>query len=136
MSDQPPEPTPEELQAAIEAELRRIRVGDVVVQTIVTLVNLAARRLGLAQGSEQEVDLDQARDAIDAVRALMPIAKRSAEAELGPVEEALTQLQMAYAQAAQGGQAPPEGGQEPPKEGGQEGPGPAQSSGRLWVPGQ
>jgi hypothetical protein len=136
MSDQPPEPTPEELQAAIEAELRRIRVGDVLVQTIVTLVNLAARRLGLAQGSEQEVDMEQARDAIDAVRALMPIAGRSGGAELGPVEEALTQLQMAYAQAVKGGEAAPAEGAEgagAPAEGGA---GPAQSSGRLWVPGQ
>jgi hypothetical protein len=136
MSEQPPEPTPEELQAAIEAELRRIRVGDVLVQTIVTLVNLAARRLGLAQGSEEEFDLDQARDAIDAVRAIMPIAQRSGAAELGPIEEALTQLQMAYAQAAKAGGARPAEGAEPAEGPGEGGAGPAQSSGRLWVPGQ
>ncbi len=44
----PGEPTEAELQAALEEQMRNIRVEDVVVQTTVTLVNLGARRLGLA----------------------------------------------------------------------------------------
>jgi len=52
------------------------------------------------------------------------------------IRDALSQLQMAYTQMA-GQPAPgPEGaesGEQPPSAGGT---GPAQSSGRLWVPGQ
>jgi hypothetical protein len=134
------EPTEEELRAALEQELKRIRVSDVVIQTIVTLVNLAGRRLALAPGSEDELDLDQARQAIDAVRALVPIVERSEGENLKPVKDALSQLQMAYARAS--GDRPPGG--PPPESGGTDdqggsgdegGPGPAQSSGRLWVPG-
>jgi hypothetical protein len=141
MSDQqqpidPSNMSEEELRAAYEAQLeeqlRTLRVEDVVVQTIVTLVNLGGRRAGLAPGTEDERDPEQLRLAIEGARALLGLI----ESQLGPdgqaIREALSQLQMAYAQLA-GGDAPaPSGG-----EGGQPGEGgPAQSSGRLWVPGQ
>jgi hypothetical protein len=135
------EPTEEELRAALEQELKRVRVSDVLIQSIVTLINLAGRRLGLVPGSEDELDLAQAREAIDAVRALVPIVERSEGESLAPVKDALAQLQMAYARASGekgGSEPPPAGAGEPPKEGAEEdpgGPGPAQSSGRLWVPG-
>lgn len=132
------EPTEEELRAALEEELKRIRVSDVLIQTVVTLINLAGRRLGLAPGSADELDLVQAREAIDAVRALVPIVERSEGEVLAPVKDALAQLQLAYARAAGEGGAsepPPDGPPEQPKEGDPGGPGPAQSSGRLWVPG-
>jgi hypothetical protein len=143
---QPPqgrEPTEAELRAyqeQLEAQLRTLRVEDVIVQTIVTLVNLGGRRAGLAPGTEGERDPEQLRLAIEGARALLALV----DSELGPdataIRDALSQLQMAYAQLAAGapaggeqpGGAPEQGGgQEPPK-----GPGPAQSSGRLWVPGQ
>ena len=130
------EPSEAELRAALEAELKRIRVSDVLIQTVVTLVNLAGRRLGLAPGSEDEIDLPQAREAIDSVRALVPIVERSEGESLAPVKDALAQLQMAYARASGEGapaeSAPAEPGEKPAEDG----PGPAQSSGRLWVPGQ
>ena len=140
MSTPPPgQPSEEELRAAYEAEIKKLRVEDVVIQTVVTLVNLGGRKAGLAPGTEDERDLDQLRLAIDGARALLPFV----EAELGPdagqVRNALSQLQLAYAQSAgEGGgpgETPPAGPPrtEPPK---QEGGGPAQSSGRLWVPGQ
>jgi hypothetical protein len=129
----PQQPTEEELRAALEEELKRVRVSDVLIQTIVTLINLGGRRLGLAPGSEDQVDLVQAREAIEGVRVLLPIIERTEGESLAPVKDAL--LQMAYARAS--GESPaPEGEAakpgEPPTEGG---PGPAQSSGRLWVPG-
>src|SRR6185295_16244371 len=52
----------------------------------------------------EEKDLEQARLGIDAVRALLPLMP---EEEVAPVKEALSQLQMAYAQAA-GGEAKPQ----------------------------
>ena len=74
------QPTEEELQAAYEAELKRIRVDDVLIQTVVSLLNLGGRRAGLAPGTENERDLDQVRLAVDAARALLPLV----EDKLGP----------------------------------------------------
>ena len=42
-----PEFTEEEI-AAIEAEMARLKVDDVLLQTLVTLINLGARKAGLA----------------------------------------------------------------------------------------
>jgi hypothetical protein len=142
--DQGREPTEEEMRAALEAEMKRIKVDDVVLQTVVSLINLGGRRAGLAPGTEGERDLDQVHTAIEGVRALMPLLERDAEVakELGPIRDALSQLQMAYAQLSGGGGGEPPKQDEPPKPGEEKKPGeqekrgPAQSSGRLWVPGQ
>jgi hypothetical protein len=105
------EPNAEEMRAALEEQMRHIRVEDVLIQTIVTLINLGARRLGLAGPPEEagETDLDQALLAIEGARALMPLAPDVDE--LKPVRDALSQLQMAYVQA-EGGRQKAEGGQE------------------------
>lgn len=107
-------------------------------------------------------DLEQSRDAIDGARALLEILERSAPSEIAPLRNALSQLQIAYARAVQaaggapgqggggpeGGGTPPAGGSSGGGEGGAPGsddpaggrrppgPGPAESSGRLWVPGR
>jgi hypothetical protein len=154
MSEQQPpqrEPTEEELRAAYEQQLKQIRVEDVLVQTVLSLINLGSLRAGLVPGNESEADPQQLRQAIDAVRALLP----QVEPVLGPdahqIRDAVSRLQMEYARLAGAGAAPaseggeggeggepqgepaPEGAQEQPKPGD---PGPAQSSGRLWVPGR
>jgi hypothetical protein len=97
------EPSEDELRAALEEQMRRITVQDVLIQTTVTLINLGGRRLGLAGPPEQagERDLEQARLAIEGARALLPLLPQ--EADLRPVRDALSQLQMAYAQAAGAG---------------------------------
>jgi len=107
------EPSEEELRAALEEQMRRITVPDVLIQTVVTLINLGGRRLGLAGPPEQagEKDVEQARLAIEGARALLPLLPQ--EAELGPVRDALSQLQMAYVQA-QGAAAPAD--EKPPEE--------------------
>lgn len=138
-------PTEEELRAAFEAEFARLRVEEVLIQTVVSLLNLGARKAGLVPGSEAERDLEQVRLAVDGARALLPVAEPVLGPNAGPLRDALAQLQMAYAQLAGGAGGPQEGGpgegepggegeQGPPEPG--SGPGPAQSSGRLWVPGQ
>ncbi|HEV7363584.1 MAG TPA: hypothetical protein VGN71_04275, partial [Solirubrobacteraceae bacterium] len=96
--------------------------------------------------TEEERDLDQVHTAIEAVRALLPLLERDPEVakELGPIRDAVSQLQMAYAQlSGAGGEAA-----EPAKPGDAakpadaakpdepSGPGPGQSSGRLWTPGR
>lgn len=136
---QPPrQPTDEELAAAYEAQLKQIRVEDVLIQTLVSLLNLGGRKAGLAPGTEGERDPEQVRQAIEGVRALLPIVEPLLGPDAAQIREALSQLQLAYTRIA-GGQAPPAEGGEPAPEAPQpeaEGPGPAQSSGRLWVPGQ
>ena len=137
-------PSEEELQAALEEQMRRLTVADVVVQTVVTLINLGARKLGLTQGDEgtaaEERDLEQARQAIEATRALMPMMP----AEAGQVREALSQLQMAYAREAQGeGSAAaatePGGGERAAQEGSQgpagDDPERAKARAKIWTPG-
>jgi hypothetical protein len=135
----------EEEMRALEAEMERISVDDVLIQTTVTLLNLAARKAGLANPpddpSAPPADWDQVRQAIEGARVLIPLLEQRHAEQLGPVRDTLSQLQMIYAQkavggappaatAAPGGQAPPAGEPKP------EGPGPAQQSGRLWIPGQ
>jgi hypothetical protein len=149
--EQSREPTEDELRAAYEQQLKQIRVEDVLVQTVLSLINLGSLRAGLVPGNESEADPQQLREAIDAVRALLP----QVEPLLGPdarqIRDAVSRLQMEYARlssagsaevpegqpapegAAPEGDAAPEGAQQPPEP---EGPGPAQSSGRLWVPGR
>ena len=97
------QPSEEEIRA-LEAEMEKLTVDDVLLQTIVTLINLGARKAGLAEGSE--ADLPQVKQAIDAARALLPIVEPRHGEALGPVRDALSRLQMAYVQQS-GGEAPP-----------------------------
>ena len=144
MSQPPNEPqlTEEQLRQ-LEAEMERITVDDVLLQTLVTLLNLAARKGGLATPPGQEgpkPDLEQMHEAIEGARAILPLVETRHAAQLGPVRDTLSQLQMAYAQLKQGAPAAaaPEGEEKPeqPPAANPGEAGPAQKSGRLWVPGQ
>ena len=104
------QPTDEEMRAAFEEQLGKLHVEDVILQALVTLVNLGGRRLGLA-GDPAERDLAQARMAIDAVRGLLPVLPGE---DLRPLRDALAQLQMAYAREVGTGAAPPPPGPPPP----------------------
>lgn len=173
------QPTEEELRAAYEAEIKKIRIEQILLDQIVSLVNLGMRRTGLAPGTEDERDLAQVRLSIEAVRALLPLIEQVAPEQAAPIRDALSQMQMAFVRlggtgeaggvpgggdpaagggdpAAGGGPAPGggpgpggpapgaprgPGGQAPPRPPEPEAPkpgepGPAQRSGRLWVPGQ
>jgi hypothetical protein len=84
-----------------------VTVTDVLLQTVLTLVNLGGRRLGLG-GTEGEKDLEQARLAIDATRALVDLLPPD---QTAPIKDALSQLQMAYAREARASPQSPEGRQ-------------------------
>ena len=122
------QPSEEEIRA-LEAEMEKLTVDDVVLQTLVTLLNLGARKAGVVEGTQ--ADLPQVKQAIDGARALLPLVEPRHGQELGPVRDALSRLQMLYVQQS-GGEAPPAAEEKPAESG----PGPAQQSGRLWVPGQ
>ncbi|MBA2637937.1 MAG: hypothetical protein H0U79_06930, partial [Solirubrobacterales bacterium] len=101
-------PSEEELRATYEAQLKQLRVDDVLVQTVVSLLNLGGRRAGLAPGAEDERDLEQVHQAVEGVRALLPLVEPLLGAEAGQLREALAQLQLAYAQGVGASQAPAE----------------------------
>jgi hypothetical protein len=133
-TQEPPQFTEEELRA-IEAEMQKVTVDDVLLQTVVTLLNLGARKAGLGappgETGAPEPDLEEVRQAIDGARALMPLLEARHGDKLGPIRDALARLQMFYAQRSAG---QPAGAETPKPE--EKGPGEAQRSGRLWVPGQ
>jgi len=109
----------------LEQQMREVRVEDLLTQTVASVLNLSARRIV----KEDEVDLDQARIGIDAVRALVALLP----AEVGEaVREPLSQVQMLYAQRAgtdpneEPATGAPPAQEAPPKP---KGPG-------LWTPGR
>ena len=131
---QEPQFSEEELRA-LEAEMEKVTVDDVLLQTIVSLLNLGARKAGLGGPPGEparEPDLEQVRQAVDGARALLPLVEPRHGEQLGPIRDALSRLQMFYAQRSGGA---PAGEQTPPQQK-DPGTGSAQSSGRLWVPGQ
>ncbi len=119
------QPSEEEVRAQLEEEIRKVRVEDVVLQSVVSILNLSARRIA----KDDERDLEQAKVGIDAARALVDLVKPEAQAQL---RQAISELQVLYAQHAGGGPAPDEG-----DEGGGEsaGPEPPKGDSGLWTPG-
>jgi hypothetical protein len=85
-------PTEEELLEALD----RIGVADVIVQALATTASIGFRRV-----SPEARDLAQARLAIEALRALDPVLREGGvdEALVRDLEQARTNLQLAYAQA-------------------------------------
>lgn len=123
---------------ALEQQMKEIRVEDLLAQTVASVLNLSARRIL----KEDEIDLDQARLGIEAVRALVDLLPDEVGAA---VREPLSQIQMLYAQrsgegSGDGPSGPPGGGTEGPAGGpGDSGSGPSTGAGGgsgLWVPGR
>jgi hypothetical protein len=132
------QPGEEEMRQRIEEQLRKVRVQDLLLESVVSLLNLAARRIA----KEDERDLEQGRIGIEAVRAVVDLLDPEPAAQ---VRSALSEVQMLYAKQASGGDEPGEvegpepggeaapgageGGQQPPPE-----PGPQRGPSRLWTP--
>jgi hypothetical protein len=132
--EQEPQLTEEEARARIEESLRKVRVQDVLLEAVVTLINLTARRIA----KDDERDLDQARVGIEAVRALSGLLEPDAQTQ---VRTALSEIQMLYARQAGGQPSEPSEGAEPaaaetepsPAAEGERG-GPGKPPPGLWVP--
>jgi hypothetical protein len=119
------QPTEEEMRAQLEEEIRKVRVEDVVLQSVVSILNLSARRIA----KDDERDLQQAKIGIDAGRALVDLVNPDAQPQL---RQAISELQVLYAQHAGEGSADEEDG------GGEEsssGPEPPKGDSGLWTPG-
>ena len=93
---EPQPPSDEELIQRLEEELKKLKVSDLLVQTLYTLSSLGYRKL-----SEEDRDLEQARLAIEALRALLPVLEGSVgEDVLRDFKQVTANLQLAYADAA------------------------------------
>ena len=100
--DDPQKPSDEELLQQLEAELEKLKVSDLLVQTLYTVSSLGYRRL-----SDEDRDLEQARLAIEALRALLPVLEGSVGEELvRDFKQVTANLQLAYADASKGGVEP------------------------------
>lgn len=123
------EPDEAELQRRLEEQIRDLRVQDLLLESVASILNLAARRIGKAD----ERDLEQGRVGIEAVRAVLDLLEPNARQQ---VREALSQVQVLYAREAQGDAPRPEAVREPHE--------PAAATGdeqpkverpsRLWTP--
>ncbi len=97
-AEEPAEPGPGERSPLddLAAQIRAIRIGDFLLTTVSTLASLAYGKL-------EAGELDEARGAIDAIRALVPTLEGRVDEQIRrDFEQALTNLQIAYADAARG----------------------------------
>ena len=89
------EPTDQELAEQFREELKRIRVVDLLVQTLYTVSSLGYHKLG-----PEARDLSEARLAIETLRALLPVVRGEASAEVvRDFEQVVANMQLAYADA-------------------------------------
>ena len=90
---EPEEPTPEQLLDAV----RSMKVSDLVLSTAATLA-----QLGFAKLDEATRDLEQARLAIEALKALLGALEGAVPEEtLRDFNQVVANLQLAYAAAAE-----------------------------------
>jgi hypothetical protein len=82
-------------------ELRKLRVEDVLVNTLMHVSSIGYRRLGASAETRDERDLDQVRLAIETMRALTPVVERFVPGDLlRDFNSSVANLQLAYATAA------------------------------------
>jgi hypothetical protein len=94
---QPPEGrSDEELLQQVEEELKKLKVSDLLVQMLYTISSLGYRKL-----SSEDRDLDQAKLAIESLRAVLPVLEGAVpEDVLRDFRQVTSNLQLAYADAA------------------------------------
>jgi len=91
----------EQLAQQLAEELRRLRVEDVVIQSLITISSIGYRRLGLTDDTKDDRDLQQAKLAIDTMVALTPVLENVVPDDLvRDFNQSVASLQLAYAQAA------------------------------------
>ena len=95
MTDEQKQQSDEELLKQVEEELRKLKVSDLLVQMLYTVSSLGYRKL-----SAEDRDLDQARLAIESLRAVLPVLEGSiSEDVMRDFRQVTANLQLAYADA-------------------------------------
>jgi hypothetical protein len=93
-------PEEAEMLARFEKELRRMTVAEHLVTMMQSLAALAVRKLGATPETAAERDLQQAKLAIEAFRALLTLVEPTRpEGEIRGHRQVLSELQLAYVQA-------------------------------------
>jgi hypothetical protein len=94
---QPPSsPDDEKLIAELQEELNRLKVSDLLLQTVYTISSLGYHRL-----TGENKDLEQSRLAIEALKALLPVLEGAVPEEaVRDFRQVLANMQIAYASAA------------------------------------
>jgi hypothetical protein len=88
----------QELVAELQAELAKLKVSDLLLQTLYTVSSLGYQRL-----TGEDKDLEQARLAIESLKALMPVLEGSVPDEaMRDFQQVLANMQLAYASAVSG----------------------------------
>jgi hypothetical protein len=91
----------EEVARQLAEELRKLKVEDVLIQTLVTVSSIGYRRLGLTEDTKADRDLEQSRLAIETMRALTGVLQQVVPADLiRDFNQSVANLQLAYAKAA------------------------------------
>jgi hypothetical protein len=91
----------DQIAGQLAEELRRLRIEDVLIQTLITISSIGYRRLGLTPDTRGDRDLQQAKLAIDTMAALTPVLEKVVPDELiRDFNQSVASLQLAYAQAA------------------------------------
>lgn len=79
----------------LQSELAKLKISDLLLQTLYSVSSLAYHRLG-----PEGRDVDQAKLGIEALRALVPVLEGSVPEEaLREAQQVLANLQLAYAAA-------------------------------------
>lgn len=95
----------EQIARELAEELRKLKVEDVLVSVLVQISAIGYRRLGLTEETKDDRDLDQAKLAIDTMKALTPVLGQVVPAELiRDFDSSIANLQLAYAKAAANGE--------------------------------
>jgi hypothetical protein len=122
-------------QAAAEY-MKRVPIGDVVISTVQTLIELGYRRTDLVQGAADERDLPQTEVAIEALSALVPVLERMLDpASVSAVRGEIAQLQLAYARATEGPPAEAAPAEAAPAGESEAAPGVDVPRPKIWTPG-
>jgi hypothetical protein len=101
VAEEPSQPSPDEqkLVEELQAELGRLKVSDLLLQTVYTISSLGYHRL-----SGESRDLEQARLAIDALKALLPVLEGAVPDDaVRDFNQVLVNMQLAYASAVDEG---------------------------------
>lgn len=93
--EEPKQPSDEELLKQVEDELKKLKVSDLLVQMLYTVSSLGYRKL-----SSEDRDLEQARLAIESLKALLPVLEGTVPDDvIRDFRQVTANLQLAYADA-------------------------------------
>ena len=82
MSEQIPPEEQERIAREVAEQLRKLRVEDVLIQSLITISSIGYQRLGTTEDTRDLRDLEQTRLAIETMRAVTPILGQFVPAEL------------------------------------------------------